>query len=284
MYQKGTLRVFRKEIFRIPTNSSIEKNIMDRRKAWILFAFALSLSCCGPMPPPVEHPEEITPLNRISYDSNHPQAGRGFFQLAIVRSPLPRGDWVPGDWGIRRLCEALLEFTDFRINLVGGSLGLSFADECLHQVPVICISGPSEKSDGLHLSRYLLEGGFFIDMESSRFPNSVKNALREREGLVEDQDFSTRPLSNNHPIFTSYYYLKELSTEKEDSLPQLNGFFIRDRLVGVFTEDRWVLWDPTRRPETSAQPPDLQQQMAFNVMIYALTQEGSMLQHLRGNE
>jgi len=104
---------------------------------------------------------------------------------------------------------------------------------------------------------------------------------------VNGRDFWTEHLPDNHPIFTACFDLKGGMTSElaQGSLAQgkfgvvawdyLKGYFIKGRLAGVEPAKGWGWLNQESYMESTRQ-----MQMTINVIIYALTQEGSMTQRL----
>jgi hypothetical protein len=129
------------------------------------------------------------------------------------------------------------------------------------------------------MTRYLMNGGFIFG--SIAFAHE---GLEKYGGLVEGRDFWSERLPDDHPVFSAYFEFKggaptstrgASSNKNQNAWQYTTGHFIKDRLVGIsfslglgFTES------------AEGQDKLRQMQMAINVIVYALTQEGSMTQRL----
>lgn len=116
-----------------------------------------------------------------------------------------------------------------------------------------------------------------------------EQALEKYGHLVRGRDFWSARLPDNHPIFTAFFDIKGGMTSGVltgsaqgkfgmTSWNYLTGYFVKGRLVAVSPGQGWGWDDPTGL--TTAADATRQIQMAVNVIIYALTQEGSMTQRL----
>ena len=126
-----------------------------------------------------------------------------------------------------------------------------------------------------NLAHYLLSGGFV-------FGSIWTEALEKYAGLVSGQDFWTERLADDHPVYSAYFDLKggvpagnppSLGNGKQgvQSWNVLTGYFIKGRLAGISSRQGWG-WSNHIYDGDSTRS----LQLAVNVIIYALTQEGSM--------
>ena len=120
---------------------------------------------------------------------------------------------------------------------------------------VISARGVTDQLDGYNK----MSGGFVMG-------GYHREALIKYGGLVEGYDFWKERLLLDHPIFKAFFALKGGTGGLIDWRDIVNGYFIRDRMVGIDN----VGWGSNPRYN----------QMAVNVIIYALTQEGSITQRL----
>ena len=120
---------------------------------------------------------------------------------------------------------------------------------------VISARGVTDQLDGYNK----MSGGFVMG-------GYHREALIKYGGLVEGYDFWKERLLLGHPIFKAFFTLKGGTGGLIDWRDIVNGYFIRDRMVGIDN----VGWGSNPRYN----------QMAVNVIIYALTQEGSITQRL----
>jgi hypothetical protein len=221
----------------------------------------------------------------VIQDSKDRQNLKGFVKFALVMSASAvssgtSGGSYRGALNVRevdRLRDAVNEYTGLQADFIGS---IAFDDERLLEVPIIIPQGPPNESEMAHLAKYLLAGGFV-------FGGIWGEALEKYGGLVQGRDFWNERLPDDHPIFTSFFDIKGgMTSGYPPSMGQgkfgvvawnyLNGYFVKGRLAGVSPGmggwgwmNELYLGDSTR-----------QLQMAVNIIIYALTQEGSMTQRL----
>ena len=120
---------------------------------------------------------------------------------------------------------------------------------------VISARGVTDQLDGYNK----MSGGFVMG-------GYHREALVKYGGLVDGYDFWKERLPLDHPIFNAFFTLKGGTGGLVDWRDIVNGYFIRDRMVGIDN----VGWGSNPRYN----------QMAVNVIVYALTQEGSITQRL----
>jgi hypothetical protein len=218
----------------------------------------------------------------VIQDSKDRQNLKGFVKFAQVMSAsaVSSGTFAWGAVNVRevdRLRDAVNEYTGLQADFIGS---ISFDDERLLEVPIIIPQGAPNESEMAHLAKYLLAGGFV-------FGGIWGEALEKYGGLVQGRDFWTERLPDNHPIFTSFFDIKGgMTSGYPPSLGQgkfgvvawnyLSGYFVKGRLAGCSPGMGGWGWMNERYFGDSTR----QLQMAVNVIIYALTQEGSMTQRL----
>ena len=126
-----------------------------------------------------------------------------------------------------------------------------------------------------NLARYLISGGFV-------FGELWAEALEKYGGLVRGKDFWSERLQDDHPIYSAFFEIgggPALGRRGDASYVDANylqGHFIQGRLAGVTPGDgRWG-WADDFAGKSSTR----QLQFAVNIIIYALTQEGSIAHRL----
>ncbi len=216
----------------------------------------------------------------VIQDTKDRQNLKGFVKFAQVMSAsaVASGTVAWGAVNVRevdRLRDAVNEYTGLQADFIGS---IVFDDERLLEVPIIIPQGTPNESEMAHLAKYLIAGGFV-------FGAIWGEALEKYGGLVNGRDFWSERLPDNHPIFTAFFDIKGGMTsgyppalgQKNELNPwnALTGYFIRGRLAGVSSYTDWG-WMKERHGGDSTR----QLQMAVNIIIYALTQEGSMTQRL----
>ena len=216
-------------------------------------------------------------------DPNDRQALKGFINFATVVSArsIDFGTGGMNNRIVDEVRDALNEFTGITARLIGQ---LTYDDSRIMEVPVIFPSGQPNEAEMEHLSRYLLAGGFIF----GNLGTAVEEALEKYGGLVHGRDFWNQRLAEDHPLFVAYFDLKggapsgygggSLASGKQglQSWNSVTGHFIKGRLVGI--NFSW----PTGLGLRLSYDSDSTRawQLIINVIVYALTQEGSMTQRL----
>ncbi|MSR83801.1 MAG: DUF4159 domain-containing protein [Candidatus Latescibacteria bacterium] len=220
----------------------------------------------------------------VIQDSKDRQALKGFVKFAQVMSASAVSAGSAG-WGtvnvrtIDALRDAVNSYTGLQADFIGS---IAFDDERLMEVPIIIPQGAPNESEMEHLAKYLIAGGFV-------FGGVWGEALEKYGGLVNGRDFWSERLPENHPIFTAFFDIKGGMTSGVltgsaqgkfgmTSWNYLIGYFVKGRLAAVAPGQGWG-WDSATALAEAADA-TRQIQMAVNIIIYALTQEGSMTQRL----
>ncbi|MCE2448595.1 MAG: DUF4159 domain-containing protein [Candidatus Latescibacteria bacterium] len=175
-------------------------------------------------------------------------------------------------------------------------------------------------SEAARLGAYLTSGGFlFVDIVSILFHNysddeldipvvrSLIRASFQAVGYQEWKDWQFRRLELTHPIYHCFYDINSLPRGmrnmhflfKNESLPltpdYLEGIVVREQLVGVYSMRGYAdFWAGIAKQEldfvsehnilnsafhTSAEEP-LVYNLGVNMVVYALTREGSLARQL----
>lgn len=208
----------------------------------------------------------------VVQDAGDRQAVKGFVKFAhvIAASSIEMGSVGHAGLNLKTidlLADALNEYTGIKAEFVGS---ITYDDARLMEMPIIIPQGSPNESEMEHLARYVLSGGFIFGGVSQEY-------LEKYGGLVNGQDFWTEKLPEDHPIFTAFFDVRggiPIRNHTSNSKSGINswsgrgmtGYFVRGRLVGI------------GGVPINTQPRTLQ--MDINVMIFALTQEGSMTQRL----
>jgi hypothetical protein len=151
---------------------------------------------------------------------------------------------------------------------------VSLTDENLRAFPFIYITGngtirltPEERDN---LRAYLEDGGFLFINDSYGMDSAVR-------AMVKDlfPDHPLEELSNDHPVFHSFYDLPGLPKihEHDGKTPQAFGVTIDDRLV-LFYDYESDIGDGLADPDVHHDPPAKREQamkMAINLVVYAMT-------------
>ncbi len=207
-----------------------------------------------------------------------PQAIKGFINFArvISASALASGTASGSTNNLRFLVNGLNEYTGINADFIGS---ITYDDERLLEIPIILPAGSPNESELEQMTRYLMSGGFIFGGIGF-----VQEGLEKYGGLVEGRDFWSERLPDDHPVFSAYFEFKggaptstrgTSSNKNQNAWQYTTGHYIEGRLVGIsfslglgYTES------------AEGQDKLRQMQMAINVIVYALTQEGSMTQRL----
>ena len=199
----------------------------------------------------------------------NPQAIKGFVKIGRIyfehghhQVELAVGN---DNKGMFHLMRALKRYTDLKVDFVEH---MSLADERLLETPIIIPKGKgiSTEQELTQLARYVIEGGFV-------FGSVPTEALVKHGGLIEGRDFFRERIPNDHPIYSCFFdlgtggspgYFKTRSDRQ--------GLFIGDRLATVDITD-FQYFNGLAYDERHVH-------LWVNIVIYALTQEGSVTQRL----
>ena len=197
----------------------------------------------------------------VVQDASDPQAIKGFIKIAHVISARAVTDQLQGYSNlnlrsIEALCDVINEYTGLEAKFIGT---ITYDDKRLLELPILVPQGSLNESEMENYARYMLSGGFILGGYHSE-------ALIKYGGLVPGYDFWSERLLLDHPIFNAFFSLKGGTGGHIDWRDIVTGYFIRDRMVGI----GGIGWGSNPRHN----------QMAVNVIIYALTQEGSITQRL----
>ena len=220
----------------------------------------------------------------IVQDATDKQAIKGFVKLAQVMSSraLAGGTTGYGTVTLRvqtidRLRDVLNEYTGLKAEFLGF---VTFDDPRLMEIPIILPQGAPTEAEMANLAQYLMSGGF-------TFNGIYEQSLEKYGGLVRGKDFWSERLPEDHPVYTAFFdmsggmpfgYSPSLSQGKLGVRPwnYLRGHYIKGRIASITPGDGGWGWENDIRGGDSTR----QLQMAVNVIIYALTQEGSITQRL----
>lgn len=220
----------------------------------------------------------------VVQDASDRQAIKGFINFAMVisASAVAAGTVGYTDVGVQDidiLVDAVNEYTGLKARFIGQ---ITYDDNRLMEVPIIYPVGTPNESEMENLARYLLAGGFVFGWLD------FNQILEKYGGLINGQDFWSERLTDDHPLFSAFFDIKGggvLSGLNENSLGNqkagvyswmsTQGFFIRGRLAGI-SFSHGTGW----RNHVYNSDATRQLQMAVNVIVYALTQEGSITQRL----
>ena len=215
----------------------------------------------------------------IVQDATDKQAIKGFVKMAqVVSSRALAGNAGLNVKTIDRLRDVVNEYTGLKAEFLGF---VTFDDPRLMEVPIILPYGSPNETEMANLAQYLMSGGF-------TFNGIYEEALEKYGGLIRGKDFWSERLPEDHPVYTSFFdlsggmpfgYSPSLGQGKSGvrTWNYLRGHYIKGRLASVTPGDTggWGWQNDTRGGDSTRQL-----QLAVNIIIYALTQEGSITQRL----
>jgi hypothetical protein len=209
------------------------------------------------------------------------QAIKGFINFALVMSARSVAAGTVGfaDIGVKtvdEMVDAVNEYTGLKARFLGQ---ITYDDNRLMEVPIIYPVGAPNESEMENLARYLINGGFVFGWLN------FEEILEKYGGLVAGKDFYQQRLTDDHPVFSSFFDIKGGgalaanlgNTEKEYQATwySMTGFFIRGRLVGISMSHGMGFGMATYGHDSTRA-----MQMVVNIVVLALTQEGSITQRL----
>ncbi|MCC7263368.1 MAG: DUF4159 domain-containing protein [Candidatus Latescibacteria bacterium] len=222
-----------------------------------------------------------------------PQSIQGFVHLGQVQSMRVNQAGAAGggaDTGdqlrqLDALVHAMESFSQLKADVAPS---LTFTDPRLLDLPIVLPLSLPNETEMEHLSRYLMEGGFVLSF-GGQF-EAYREGLEKYGHLVWGQDVWTEYLTETHPLFSAYFPLKgvprtERALTKEDTSSQSGDIGgarrqRQDRMLGLFVSGRLAgveFYMPPRPVGRIEQYEDsAQSQLAVNIIVYALTQEGSL--------
>ena len=214
----------------------------------------------------------------IVQDATDKQAIKGFVKLAqVVSSRALSGNAGLNVQTIDRLRDVVNEYTGLKAEFLGF---VSFDDPRLMEIPIILPYGSPNETEMANLAQYLMSGGF-------TFNGIYEQALEKYGGLIRGKDFWSERLPEDHPVYTAFFdisggmpfgYPPSMGQGKAGVRPwnYLRGHYIKGRLASVTPGDGGWGW----QNEIWSGDSTRQLQLAVNIIIYALTQEGSITQRL----
>jgi hypothetical protein len=201
----------------------------------------------------------------VAQDAGDRQALKGFVRFASTVSAHGRMDGSVSDRGVGQgikqvdaLRDAINEYTGLRAKFVGS---ITYDDPRLLEFPIIFPQGSLNENEMQQIARYVTMGGFMLRRPSAQ----VEEALVKYGGYVRGRDFWSQRLPVDHPVFNAFFHFRD----GNGSGSPMIGYFIRGRLYAAEPLQGWGSWS-----NGAAAGRNLQ--VAINVVVYALTQEGSM--------
>ena len=248
----------------------------------------------------------------VIQDPNDKRNIKGFFHFMVALAP-PRPKTV-NDHGIHfrtkfalyRLIEKLNEWTQIRADI---AKLIDIDSQELFKTPWIYLFGVYlTKAELENLGKYILAGGFpvvdgslTIDSYWDRIGRDIVNQAFATQGMIQGKDWKYEILPSSHPIYHCYYDFLDgppmtdgwrsyqnkqkntAITVRDDGTRYMEGIILDGRLAVLYANlnltnpwgdwgrvtfggrDYYVHLDPTRPL-----------QFGINIVIFALTQEGSI--------
>jgi hypothetical protein len=241
----------------------------------------------------------------VIQDPGDRRSVRGFFHLHPVYSVSMRNRGFHGIDGrtlraLVNLAAAMNEHTQIRVDIAPE---VTFDSRALFKTPWMYVTAHEQTkgfqitaSESSNLGAYLTAGGFVftetVSVTGNRIIGTaweialrqlVKDALHS-QGLVYDRDYTYEPLPGSHPLYHCFFDFTEApdyfaADTVMDRPDYLEGITLDGRLVAIASakcyfyvwNDDWQQygWHPTRP-----------RQFGVNLLVFALTQEGSITQQV----
>jgi len=244
----------------------------------------------------------------VVQDPNDKRNIKGYFhfiQAYPVSVVAERGQINEYATALRNLIHKLNEFTDIRADV---ERNVPFSSEEIFKVPFIYFDfgdqsglGRLSPAEATRLGEYMLLGGLY--MAEDGWPGlgsptdkaaraTIEDALAA-VGMLKDQNWTYVKIPNSHAIYHVYYDFASGPPPGGDTVahpgsisgpfPWLEGVFMGDRLMAIMSnksyQDVWATRAFMAAGEhvnlfLALQPRAIQ--MGINIIIFALTQEGSI--------
>lgn len=276
------------------------------------------LGCIPVTIPPQTPPTPLTPADqqqaydrdryqsKIQYNPAAPQGISGFLRLARVYSGrigshevlLKEGS--PHD--LDAMLDAINEFTEIKAEFSGD---IPYGHPGLLDLPIIIPQSEPNEAELEQITRYLISGGFILDINMGF--GLYREGLEKYGGLVWGRDAWVESLPEDHPAFFSFFSipggLPEVNLTSVPGQPiqavakPMQGLFVNDRLAGIVFgalrgssplpgtafggDDVLPMIDKEIIKERNERRSDPRlRQMMVNIVVFALTQEGSIAQRV----
>tara|TARA_A100001037_G_C15049337_1_gene589336 strand:- start:282 stop:1163 length:882 start_codon:yes stop_codon:yes gene_type:complete len=248
---------------------------------------------------------------KIRHDPLTPQSISGFWRIARVSSVTMGSAGVFMSGGSTRDLDAIIdavnEFTDIEAEFTGD---VPYSHPALFDLPIVIPQSEPNEAELEQIVRYIKQGGFILDIDLGL--ENFREGMEKYGELVWGRDAWVERLPDDHPIFFSYFNIEgglpaiALPTQPgavgRDAAQPMRGLFVGDRLAGVAFRALATQELPgtTFTGTGSAQAPELDEeeiharlarrsdprlrQMLVNIVVFALTQEGSIAQQVVAEE
>ena len=226
---------------------------------------------------------------------------RGYFHLCPVYIPSAADAEARSRWGLgsafpfpsslRNLVGALNRYTDIHADV---GQAFSIDSQSVFEVPIVFVSShvpfAASPAEARNVGEYLEAGGFlFSDTLSMNarvvYPNmrALWQASLASVGKLYGVHWNFETISRSHGIYHCYFDFEGppagLDNFQPSNMPPvdyLNGVFIAGRLLGICTsKNYWQPWSDWHRKNEGADNTRALQ-FGVNVIVFALTQEGSI--------
>ena len=232
---------------------------------------------------------------------------RGFFHLHPVYSVSMRErSWHSIDSRALRalvnLADFMNRYTDIKVDIAPA---VTFDSSELFKTPWVYATSHERtkgfqitSSESVNLGRYLISGGFIFTETVSRTGDRVigtawEIALRQMlkdalgsQGVTYERDWTFEPLSNTHPIYHCFFDFSKappgigIGMHRGIAPDYLEGVTLGSRLVAIVSLKRYFyLWNNDARASLGLDP-TRPLQFGVNVLVFVLTQEGSITQRV----
>ena len=238
----------------------------------------------------------------------------GFLHLALVYPPsmltgplkVMYTNWSPTYTGhLLKLCEAMNKYTDIQADLKGI---YTFDQDEVLKVPWVMVSAyvsfEITQSEAQNIGRYLLNGGFlFADVinrgaEIGRhytlpMDQSLRRVFKRSlscEAVEYGRDWVFERIPNDHALYHCYFDFGEGPPMAGDTqymgkmtFDYLEGVTIDRRMVGILSNKFFLNpWARLGMWDTRHMDPTRCLQFGVNLLVFSLTQEGSVTHQVMG--
>ena len=206
----------------------------------------------------------------VVQEPGNPQTIKGFVKIARVSTDVQRGgayaEYEQGkdNDGLKLFMATLRRYTGLKVALLGH---MTVADERLMETPIVIPKGSGRwtEQEQEQMARYVMAGGFVFGGVSTE-------ALVKYGGLVEGNDFFRERIPNDHPIYNCFFDLGSGGAPGSlQTRSDRHGLWIGDRLASV---------DISTFEKEGRAIDERHSHLWTNIVVFALTQEGSMTQRL----
>ena len=236
----------------------------------------------------------------VIQNPNDKQAIKGFFRLATPYPPtlqLLTNNEVGTSAPMSSIVRAMNRYTDIRVELWKG---FPIHSREVFKTPFIFLTANRTfdltKAELENIGKYMLCGGFILADDDNAVPwgpvdvafhRMFKDAL-EMQDKAQGRDWEFERLPDHHPLYHCFfdfdrlppgndeYYYRDSSIPKKDYLEEIT---IEDRLVALISSEDlttiWTVWG-VRGNSYPTVNPTRHYQLGVNIVIFALTQEGSI--------